>query len=114
MNLKDRLLNISTVESNWAVYADTPFSESSETRIGQMQFKNGGLLDENEIVGLEQLHDSRLNAQIDSLTATKITSAKLLLKHSLMNSKERLEMEFAEPAIRDEFGNIIVSASECM
>ena len=66
MNLKDRLININTVEANWAIYADIPFSEDSETRIGQTQFENGGLLDKKEIVGtFENLHD-RIENQIDS------------------------------------------------
>ena len=52
MNLKDRLMNLASIESDWGIWADAPFTEESDSRVGQIQFENGGLLDDKEFVGL--------------------------------------------------------------
>lgn len=51
MKLKDRLMNLSSIDSQWGIWADAPFTEDSESRVGQLQFENGGLLDDKEYVG---------------------------------------------------------------
>ncbi|MCY3744496.1 MAG: hypothetical protein OXH00_26060 [Candidatus Poribacteria bacterium] len=51
MKLKDRLMNLSSIESQWGIWADAPFTADSDSRVGQTQFENGGLLDDKEFVG---------------------------------------------------------------
>ena len=51
MKLKDRLMKLSSVDSQWGIWADAPFTAESESRVGQIQFENGGLLDDKEFVG---------------------------------------------------------------
>ena len=51
MKLKDRLMNISSIDNQWGIYADAPFTADSDSRVGQTQFENGGLIDDKEFVG---------------------------------------------------------------
>ena len=51
MKLKDRLMRFSSIENQWGIWADAPFSPDSDSRLGQTQFENGGLLDDKEFVG---------------------------------------------------------------
>lgn len=48
MTLVEAIQKIS-YDSNLAVYAMRPFTPDSEARIGQIQFDNGGILDDMEI-----------------------------------------------------------------
>ena len=65
MRLQDRLANLSTPETQWGIWADAPFTADSESRIGQTQFENGGLLDEKEFVGTLYSLSLQIEEQID-------------------------------------------------
>ena len=56
MKLRDRIAKLSTISTTFGIWADAPFTDDSDSRVGQTQFENGGLLDEKEFVGtLENL-----------------------------------------------------------
>ena len=44
-------MKLSSIDPQWGIWADAPFSAESESRVGQTQFENGGLLDDKEFVG---------------------------------------------------------------
>ena len=45
--LKELIIGIG-YDNGWGIWAEVPFTPDSPARLGQMQFKNGGLLDEKE------------------------------------------------------------------
>ena len=58
MTLLDALKRGLSIDSNWAIYAESPFTAESESRVGQTQFENGGKLDDKEfVVNGEQLEN---------------------------------------------------------
>lgn len=66
MRLEERLQNLNSIDNQWAIYADAPFTVNSESRIGQTQFEKGGVLDDKEFVGtLESLTPEYENAKIE-------------------------------------------------
>ena len=65
MKLKDRLMQLSSIESNWGIWAEAPFSENSDSRVGQIQFENGGLLDDKQPVGTLESLTREIEGQID-------------------------------------------------
>ena len=65
MKLKEKLIGLSDVYPDWGLWADAPFNENSDCRVGRMAFKNGGLLDEKVFFGRLDILTDRMDAQVD-------------------------------------------------
>ena len=67
MRLSQRLatLEASEIVNDFGIWAEAPFTEDSESRIGRTQFENGGLLDEKQFVCTLASLTARIDAQID-------------------------------------------------
>ena len=95
MRLQQRLENLSTSETQWGIWADAPFTADSESRIGQTQFENGGLLDSKVFVGTLYSLSLQIEEQIDEADGDMEYQRKVAVEKLLDELEaERLEAEY--------------------
>ena len=63
--LKQQLIEGFSPDPTYGIYADAPFSEDSECRIGQVCFENGGVLDDKQFVCNLESIEYRIDLMID-------------------------------------------------
>ena len=65
MDLKSKIAELNSMDTSLGIWAEAPFTEKSTYRIGQVQFENGGKLDDMEFVGtLDELSPYFSPAQV--------------------------------------------------
>ena len=85
---KGQPVNYSNTE---AIYLSVPFSEKSEVRFGQNQFKNGGLLDDKKFFCTNEQLTEKIDWYVDSDYSQDYAMyeiAEYLLRGFLMGSKK--------------------------
>ena len=89
--LKGNTVNYSSTE---AIYLSTPFTEKSEVRFGQRQFKDGGIIDGKDFFCSNDALTDEIEEYLDGADPKDAASSEMadhLLEVFAMSFEERIE-----------------------